>query len=64
MLRCPVQDNERGHLTVNIDGQTLSLKQFGKLLITYAGWGMRIEFMPEEEMHGRPVLEVREPLPE
>jgi hypothetical protein len=64
VLRCLIQDNEHGHLTVNIDGQTLSLKQCGKLLTTYAGWGMRIEFMPEEEIHRRPVLEVQEPLPE
>ncbi|MBV8226359.1 MAG: hypothetical protein JO232_14355 [Verrucomicrobia bacterium] len=26
-----------------------------------AGWGMRIEFVPEDEVHRRPVLEVREP---
>jgi hypothetical protein len=46
VLRCLIQDNEHGQLTVNIDGQTLSLKQFGKLLTTYAGWGMRIESLP------------------
>jgi hypothetical protein len=37
------------------------LEQFGKLLTTYAGWGMRIEFVPEDEVHRRPALEVREP---
>jgi hypothetical protein len=31
------------------------------LLSTYAGWGMRIEFVPEDEVHRHPVLEVREP---
>jgi hypothetical protein len=44
-----------------IDGQKLQLKQFGKLLATYEGWGMRIEFVPEDEVHRRPRLEVREP---
>jgi hypothetical protein len=40
------------------------LKQFGKLLTTYAGWGMRVEFVPEDEVHRRPAHEVREPKPE
>jgi hypothetical protein len=44
-----------------IDGQKLQLKQFGKLLAAYEGWGMRIEFVPEDEVHRRPRLEVREP---
>ena len=44
--------------------QALPLKQFGKLLATYPSSGMRIEFVPEDEVHRRPVLEVREPTPE
>jgi hypothetical protein len=46
---------------VKIDGQKLQLKQFGKLLASHEGWGMRIEFVPEDEVHRRPRLEVREP---
>src|SRR6202047_2921465 len=46
---------------VKIDEQKLRLKQFGKLLSAYEGWGMRIEFVPTDEVHHRPVLEVREP---
>jgi hypothetical protein len=64
VLRCLIQDDEHGQLIVKIDEQALPLKQFGKLLATYAGWGMRIEFMPEDEVHRRPVLKVREPMPE
>jgi hypothetical protein len=63
-LRCLIQDDERGQLIVKIDEQALPLKQFGKLLATYAGCGMRIEFMPENDTHQRPVLEVRNPTPE
>jgi hypothetical protein len=63
VLRCLIQDDEHGQLIIKIDEQALSLRQFGKLLGTYAGWGMRIEFMPEDEVHRRPVLEVREPKP-
>jgi hypothetical protein len=51
-------------VTRSMNEQALPLKQFGKLLATYASSGMRIEFVPEDEVHRRPVLEVREPTPE
>jgi hypothetical protein len=60
VLRCLIKDDERGQVIVQIDEQELRLKQFGTLLATYTGWGMRIEFMPENEVHRRPVLQVRE----
>jgi hypothetical protein len=50
-------------LVVRVDGRALRLKQFGKLLTSYEGWGMRIEFVPEQEVHRRPILEIREPKP-
>jgi hypothetical protein len=46
---------------ITIDGQELSWQEFGTMLCTYAGWGMRIEFTPEDAVHRRPRLEVREP---
>jgi hypothetical protein len=61
VLRCLIQDDEHGQLVVKIDEQELRLKQFGKLMTTYEGWGMRIEFVPESEVHRRPALEVQEP---
>ena len=64
VLRCLIEDSEHHQLVVKIDERELQLEQFGKLLTTYAGWGMRIEFVPEDEVHRRPVLEVREPEPE
>ena len=27
----------------------------------YAGWGMRIVFVPDDELHEEPQIEVREP---
>ena len=51
MLRCLIHDDEEHQLVVEIDEQELHLEQFGKLLTTYAGWGMRIEFVPEDEVH-------------
>ena len=61
VVRCIVHDNEDGELLVEIDDRELSLHEFGRMLTTDAGWGMRIEFTPEEDIHRRPVLEVKEP---
>ncbi|MBW0000575.1 MAG: hypothetical protein JO015_15870 [Verrucomicrobia bacterium] len=61
VLRCLIDDDEHHQAVIEIDEQELPLEQFGRLLTTYAGWGMRIEFVPEDEVHRRPVLEVREP---
>ena len=63
VLRCLIEDEE-GKLVVGIDDRELSLEEFGRMLTTYAGWGMRIEFVPEDELHRRPALDVREPDPE
>jgi len=64
VLRCLIRDGLHGQLLIRVDEQDLRLKQFGKLLSTYEGWGMRIEFVPQEEVHRRPVVEVREPTTE
>ena len=60
VLRCRVEDDENGQLVVGIDDKELSLEEFGRMLTTYAGWGMRIEFVPEDQLHRRPALEMRE----
>jgi len=63
VLRCLVGDtieDERKPVIV-IDGKELTWQEFGKVIVTYAGWGMRIEFTPEDEVHRRPKLVVREP---
>lgn len=64
VLRCMIGDDEKGQLVVKIDDRELSLEEFGRLLVTYAGWGMRIEFVPEDEVDRRPAREVREPKPD
>jgi len=50
VLRCLVHDDENRELVVEIDGHELSLKEFGRMLTTYAGWGMRIVFVPDDEI--------------
>lgn len=61
VLRCTISDDEHRQAVIEIDDQELPIEDFGRLLTTYAGWGMRIEFVPEDEIHRRPPLEVREP---
>ena len=39
VLRCLIRDSLRGQLLIRVDEQDLRLKQFGKLLSTYEGWG-------------------------
>ena len=60
VLRCLISD-EDGQAVIELDDRELSLEEFGRMLTTYSGWGMRIEFVPEEEVHRRPALEMREP---
>ena len=61
VVRCVVESDEDGQAVIHVDGRELSLEEFGRLLTTYAGWGMRIEFTPEDAIDRRPRLEVRDP---
>ena len=62
LLRCFIEDGgPDGEVAVHIDDQELSLREFGRLLGTYAGWGMRIAFVPDELIEEEPEVEVREP---
>jgi len=60
VLRCLIDDDEDGAV-ITIDDRELSAREFGRLLNTYAGWGMRIVFVPEDEIDKPPRIEVREP---
>lgn len=46
---------------VAIDDRDFTLGEFMKMVGTFGGWGMRIEFVPDDELHVRPKLKVREP---
>jgi hypothetical protein len=56
-----VESDEDGQAIVYVDERKLTLAEFGGLLATYAGWGMRIEFTPEDETGRRPRLQIGEP---
>jgi hypothetical protein len=62
VLRCEIDDGgPDGEPIIYIDDHELSWTEFGRLLTTYAGWGMRIVFVPDDELHLQPRIEVREP---
>lgn len=62
VLRCLIDDGgPGGEAVIHVDDQALTLAEFGRLLCTYAGWGMRIAFVPEDAVGQAPVVEVREP---
>lgn len=48
---------------VAIDGRDFTLGEFMTMVGTFGGWGMRIEFVPDDELHHRPRLKVKEPAP-
>jgi hypothetical protein len=55
VIRCYVDDGgEDGEATLHIDGNELSLAEFGQRLKYYAGWGMRVTFLPEERLSENP----------
>ena len=57
-LRSAIYDNEP---IIYVDDRELSWREFGRLMTTYAGWGVRIVFVPDDELHEEPQIEVREP---
>lgn len=62
VLRCLIDDGaDDGGPTITIDEQELSLEEFGRMLCTFAGWGMRITFVPDDETGKQPIIAVREP---
>ncbi len=66
VLRCqivtdaaiPVQLDES---VVAIDGRDFSVAEFIRLLGGHGGGGMRIVFVPEDELHERPRIRIRNP---
>lgn len=62
VLRCVIGGGgPGGEETIYIDDHELSLREFGRLLSTYAGWGMRIVFVPDDRIYEEPEIEIREP---
>jgi len=66
VLRCQILSDAaiQPHLDepfVSIDGRDFTLGEFMTMVGSFGGWGMRIEFVPDDELHERPKVRVREP---
>jgi hypothetical protein len=61
VLKCVVGDDEDGDLVVYIDDKELDAEAFLRLIRPFAGWGMRITFMDESQIHDAPEVIVRDP---
>ena len=62
VLRCVVDDGgPDGEVSILIDDQELSLAEFGQLIKFYAGWGMRVTFVPDERVTENPVPVLQRP---
>ena len=61
VLRCHVEDTEDGETVIQIDDVELDMRAFARMLQTYAGWGMRLAFVEEDEVAYEPEIVVRDP---
>ena len=61
MLRCHIEDDENGETVIYTDDRAFDLAEFGGLLRFFTGWGVRITFVPEDQVTEQPKIEVREP---
>ena len=61
VLKCEVSDDENGDLVVYIDDKELDAEAFLQLIRPFAGWGMRITFMDESQIHDEPDVILRDP---
>lgn len=66
VLRCQIVTDaavpvELDEPVVSIDGRDFTVAEFIKLLGGYGGWGMRIVFVPEDELKMQPKISVQDP---
>ncbi len=61
VLRCLIDENPSDRQPViHVDDHELSWQDFGRLLLTYAGWGVRVTFVPDDQTIETAVVEVRD----
>lgn len=46
---------------ISIDDRDFTVAEFLRMVGTFGGWGMRIAFVPDDEIHQQPKIKVREP---
>jgi hypothetical protein len=65
LLRCVVMgsNGEPDEPFLTIDDRDFTPREFARMVGTFGGWGMRISFVPDDQVYEEPVVEVREPDP-
>ena len=61
VLRCLIHDEAGRRPVIEIDDREFTLEEFGSMLTTFSGWGMRVVFVPDTDLEKRPVIVVRDP---
>lgn len=61
VLRCLINDNEHSETIIQIDDQEFRMREFGKILSVFAGWGMRVIIVPVDENCQVPTIEIKDP---
>ena len=61
VLRCHIEDDEEGQPIIHVDDVEMDFEAFGRMLLTFCGFGMRIAFVDEEDVNEQPEIVVREP---
>lgn len=61
VLRCHIEHDAEEGTIIQIDDMELDMAAFGRMLQVFAGFGMRIAFVDEEEVTEEPEIVVREP---
>ena len=61
VLRCHIEHDADEGTIIQIDDMELDMAAFGRMLQVFAGFGMRIAFVDEEEVMEEPEIVVREP---
>ena len=56
-----VDDTPAHEVIFHIDDQVLTLGEFGRMLTEREGWGMRIMFVPDDELEVSPPIEFCDP---
>jgi len=62
ILRCRIEcsDHSASIPVIDIDGKHLNWREFGTLVSSYEGWGMRVMFVPDDEINKTPSIAVQE----
>ena len=60
VLRCLIHDDEDRQPVIEIDDQEFTLEEFGSMLTTFAGWGMRVTFVPTDALGKNPEIVVKD----